>query len=325
MYNKTIQGLVEVFGHLPNRLIAAVLVVDDSSSAIDRQAMMDIYPSFTYIYKSMTDTGHASSLNILIRLIRTRYFIYLEDDWVINSDPSLTMSSTYSQSILDIEEQILRYVDKGREGYSVAVTGYAVLVSSLGVLGYVGDVVIPHPLGADHDDIVINIKHVNPSREDVHQVLFNEQGSRDCAQGHDDCDVAALGQGGWHRDVCQSYDTTPFNDTAYTCIPYSLHEFGYISSSDTGRIHDFSVWPGFSFNPGMWDITSIVSAMGDVISHNNGDLFVDKDTRFSFEQLFSSQAYVSGLNMGYLHMVLFKHVGDVSAYDMNNISRPWTG
>eukprot|EP00957_Ditylum_brightwellii_P151095 11505377-Ditylum_brightwellii.AAC.1 len=62
-------------------MICDVLVVDDSSSEEDRRTMMRTFPEFTYIFKPGRDKGHASSLNLILNVIKTRYLLYIEDDW----------------------------------------------------------------------------------------------------------------------------------------------------------------------------------------------------------------------------------------------------
>lgn len=53
----------------------------------------------------------------------------------------------------------------------------------------------------------------------------------------------------------------------------------------------------------------------------NNHLFDEADE--AFEHLFSLLAHVAGLNAGFLPALTFQHVGDVSAYSLNNFTRPW--
>ena len=46
--------------------------MDDASSMKDRSDMLLNYPNFTFIFKSALDKGHANSLNILIKVVKTR-------------------------------------------------------------------------------------------------------------------------------------------------------------------------------------------------------------------------------------------------------------
>ena len=50
-----------------------VIVVDDASSLKDRFVMMTSFPTFTFLMKSNRTRGHANSMNILFRHVRTRY------------------------------------------------------------------------------------------------------------------------------------------------------------------------------------------------------------------------------------------------------------
>ena len=56
--------------------------------------------------------------------------------------------------------------------------------------------------------------------------------------------------------------------------------------------------------------------------HNNA-IFDEFDE--AFEHIFSLLGYISGLNVAYLPAVTFRHIGEVSAYILNNFTRPWEG
>jgi hypothetical protein len=91
---QVIKALEESLGSLPHLIsnnhiggISNFIVIDDSSNESDREQMMIMYPNFTYIFKNKTEVGHANSLNKLFKLIKTRYFLYLEDDWLLLKDP----------------------------------------------------------------------------------------------------------------------------------------------------------------------------------------------------------------------------------------------
>ena len=49
------------------------------------------------------------------------------------------------------------------------------------------------------------------------------------------------------------------------------------------------------------------------------------ETDVAFEHIFSVVGYLSGLNVGFLPAIMFRHVGSVSAYSLNNFTRPWEG
>jgi hypothetical protein len=42
-----------------------------------------------------------------------------------------------------------------------------------------------------------------------------------------------------------------------------------------------------------------------------------------FEQRFSTTTLAAGLDMAYLPMVVFTHIGDISAYKLNQVQRPF--
>ncbi|TYZ68258.1 hypothetical protein PybrP1_005294 [[Pythium] brassicae (nom. inval.)] len=67
----------------------AVLVVDDNSSAADRRAMRARVPSESveFLFKSPEQRGHAKSLNLGLKRVRSRYVVYLEDDWEFRAPP----------------------------------------------------------------------------------------------------------------------------------------------------------------------------------------------------------------------------------------------
>lgn len=53
----------------------------------------------------------------------------------------------------------------------------------------------------------------------------------------------------------------------------------------------------------------------------NDHIFDESDE--AFEHLFSLVAHVAGLNAAFLPAETFLHIGDVSAYVLNNFTRPW--
>lgn len=57
------------------------LCVDDNSSQEDRDKMKELYPFFTFYFKSSEEKGHPQSMNIIRKLIDTPYVFHLEDDW----------------------------------------------------------------------------------------------------------------------------------------------------------------------------------------------------------------------------------------------------
>lgn len=66
--------------------VCRVIVVDDGSSQADKTAMTTEFADFHFYFKPPSVKGHAHSMNILLRLVETRYFLYLEDDWLALDD-----------------------------------------------------------------------------------------------------------------------------------------------------------------------------------------------------------------------------------------------
>jgi len=135
----------------------------------------------------------------------------------------------------------------------------------------------------------------------IAQVLLNDQSSRACAEGRVvECEGGLWkGKAGWKRK------------TKTTGIEYLEHEFGIVEYG-----HEFSYWPGFSLNPGVWDLERIKDAWG-------GDFVFDVDDK-RFEQSFSMNCYDKGLLFGHLGQVAVKHIGDVvSSYILNGEARPF--
>ena len=54
---------------------------------------------------------------------------------------------------------------------------------------------------------------------------------------------------------------------------------------------------------------------------HNSRMFHESDE--AFEHLFSLVGHIAGLNAAFLPAVTFLHIGDVSAYVLNNFTRPW--
>jgi len=96
--------------------------------------------------------------------------------------------------------------------------------------------------------------------------------------------------------------------------PYRLHEFGTLDPA-----HDFRFWPGFSLNPGVWDVAYLRATFemaGEALEFDAGDE--------RFEQSFSKRCEEIGiLHMAYLPALSFSHIGDMSAYKANEQQRPF--
>lgn len=64
------------------RKIKRFIVVDDNSSAIERDLMRALYPFFEFVMKDSSQKGHALSMNMLVTLVETDYWMHIEDDWL---------------------------------------------------------------------------------------------------------------------------------------------------------------------------------------------------------------------------------------------------
>lgn len=317
-FKATLDALFHGLGPLPNQLIAEIIVIDDSSSISDRMKMLELYPTINFIFKSETDKGHGKSLNSLLRLVKTRYLIYLEDDWVLMDDDAMIYSNKY----FELNEELNNFCIDNDVNKLNRI--YKVLLMSLSILGYNGQVILPD--AKFESNISFNMTSKHSSSKIPHQVLFNEQSNRDCAVGnHKDCRQQDIRDGGWERKVFMNLNNSQF------AIDYSLHEFGLTVSYKNQRNHNFNFWPGLSFNPGLWDLDRInrdiwsclndhSSSSNDIVS--NVDRFDEND--LSFEWRFSILAYVNGLHMAYLPLLLWKHIGDISAYAISGSKRPWS-
>jgi GR25 family glycosyltransferase involved in LPS biosynthesis/GT2 family glycosyltransferase len=62
-------------------MISRWICIDDGSSAADRARMRDLYPFFEFIWKPPEDRGHPTSMNRLVELVDSPYWLHLEDDW----------------------------------------------------------------------------------------------------------------------------------------------------------------------------------------------------------------------------------------------------
>lgn len=64
-----------------NHLIARFIVIDDNSSAEDRDSMTaSLSPSVTFVFKEKEQAGHAISLNMALQMCKTEFMLYWEDD-----------------------------------------------------------------------------------------------------------------------------------------------------------------------------------------------------------------------------------------------------
>jgi hypothetical protein len=142
------------------------------------------------------------------------------------------------------------------------------------------------------------------------QVLLNDQSTRKCAQGFvEACPAGVLGSGGWHR--------SHVDRATGRKVEYRAHEFGLVLLPP----HGFSYWPGFSLNPGVWDLERMraAGALPRAAPFNSSDV--------RFEQSFSMRVADSGLRVAFLPRLVMRHLGvpaaGGSAYVISGAPRPW--
>lgn len=318
VFFRTMSSLLESLGPLPNSLITEVIIIDDNSTFDDRTKMMVSYPNFTFVFKSFKDRGHAASMNYLYRMVNTKYLLYLEDDWLLRNQIVPPQSQWSKTMKLNRKLYANRLDIYPSQAYS-HVSFYTILLSSLTILGFEGLVVVPTFDFSSSETFDIAVLK-DSTMEKIHQVLFNEQSSRACAEGRDDCDLRSIGYGGWERSANLKINSSIDNFE----IPFALHEFGILSSNLlSSRLHTFSDWPGFSFNPGLLDFDYIRKTLFDVVK-GQGHYFRTDLKHHSFEQLFSAILYSRGMNMAYLPLQCFSHIGsNLSAYDLMGQDRKW--
>ncbi|TMW63560.1 hypothetical protein Poli38472_002501 [Pythium oligandrum] len=102
------------------------------------------------------------------------------------------------------------------------------------------------------------------------------------------------------------------DETSDTNIQYFRHEFAVL---DPG--HRFSYWPGFSLNPGVWDIAKLQHVLESQAFDEASDIF---------ERVFSLRVWRAGLQTGYLAEQHCVHIGaepgtNASAYVLNGLPR----
>lgn len=351
-FMKTMKRLEQFLGPLPNAWIVELLVVDDGSSVQDRQMMMNSFPQATFIFKSPSQKGHAVSMNMIWKHVSTPYLFYIEDDWLA-SNPILTIPSLYSSytTFLSILEQKISLLNTTcRLSFSRRnIPFYYLLLHSMSILGYHGILNIPCNVlldcpTSDIPPIDIEIEQLFQENDiQVDEVLFNDQTTRHNAEfrhellssdssnpdqsftmmgfWNSQLEIIELGFGGWKKVRNVMVNQVNLSMT------YQLHEFGFHSEKfcNVERSHDFSYWPGLSLNPGLWNVNRIRSRIErtTVNSTASSSSSVFNPDAKLFEQEFSAIAFGSGLHVAYLPALVFRHIGQTSAYLLANASRPW--
>lgn len=80
LFQRTINSFLNCC--LDIHLIKEFICVDDNSSEEDRMKMKELYPFFTFIFKGPSQKGHIKSMNIIQDIVKTKYLLHLEDDFL---------------------------------------------------------------------------------------------------------------------------------------------------------------------------------------------------------------------------------------------------
>ena len=138
-----------------------------------------------------------------------------------------------------------------------------------------------------------------------------------------------MGLGGWERNL---FDIHPVSHQPilYT---YNYHESGLATAPEvySERLHGRTTWPGFTLNPGVWDMTQIYHAIHSLDSNKTTPCVVLRQCNHlfrtgdrSFEHVWSVYMHSIGLSIGYLQTNYFIHLGEsLSAYVLNDHQRIW--
>jgi len=83
LFKQTMNSIINTWKDL--YMVDYFYCVDDNSSEEDRTLMKQLYPFFTFYFKSEHEKGHRQSMNIIwntLKEIKPTYWIHLEDDWL---------------------------------------------------------------------------------------------------------------------------------------------------------------------------------------------------------------------------------------------------
>lgn len=90
LFVKTVDSFIEMCTDI-DIYVSDVIVIDDQSSDEDIDKMRTNYPFLTIIRKDVKNKGHAKSMNMIVDLVKTQYFMILEDDWeFVSKDKYIT-------------------------------------------------------------------------------------------------------------------------------------------------------------------------------------------------------------------------------------------
>ena len=79
LFKRTVNSFIECCTDL--ELVKEWITIDDNSSEKDINEMKELYPFITFIEKKENQRGHVNSMNMLKKMISTKYIFNLEDDW----------------------------------------------------------------------------------------------------------------------------------------------------------------------------------------------------------------------------------------------------
>ena len=314
-------------------------------------------PSMEYIMKGRSpyDTtnylqrGHAASLNILLQQVSSRYFLYLEDDWRAYSSPILM--PRLEDSLKTIDKNSNKINNDGNYSYLEKA-----ILASVRILNTGRDI----DNGDISNDLFQSPIHQVLFNEQYSRVCAVGGVIKTASSSFDEekyalaaeCKASQLGRGGWKRNLTLHTHNNDNSIERSVHLPYSLHEFGVLNCNPhlmnaaseknfdseeelmslkkycRENRHDFGKWPGLSLNPGLSDLHSIRSLFlkesfdSRRVEHMQFQLFNETDK--TFEHRFSIRAHAFGARMAYFGGLFFQHIGDISAYKLNEVQqRPW--
>lgn len=106
LFEQTMNSILNCFKDIA--LVDSFFCVDDNSAEEDRVKMKSLYPFFEFYWKTTSEKGHRTSMNIIwnrLNEIKPVYWVHLEDDWLFFKEAnyiekSKTFLDTYaSQNI----------------------------------------------------------------------------------------------------------------------------------------------------------------------------------------------------------------------------------
>ena len=81
--NKTINSLINTWNDY--KKIDYWFCVDDNSSKLDKEKMLELYPFVDFYFKMEQEKGHKNSMNIIydkLVELKPKYWIHIEDDFL---------------------------------------------------------------------------------------------------------------------------------------------------------------------------------------------------------------------------------------------------